>query len=250
LKLLYSTILFIFITCSQETIADEITLAADSWCPINCEPNSDKPDFMVEITRYIFAQQGHTIKYLKIPWLRAIKLAEKGKINGVIGAYKGDSKQLIFPQHEQALLNNACYVLKDNPWNYTDTSSLENHTLGIVRGYDYGDEINQYIKRAKKSNLIVITGTENLTERLLTLLERKRADIVLETDIVYQHIAKKLGVTSMFRFAGESALPSKSYVAFSPMLSTSKNYAEILSDGMVEIRKSGKLAQIMEKYGL
>lgn len=249
MKPFISYILLVYLTCYQGAIASEITLAADTWCPINCEPNSDKPGFMVEITRHIFAQQGHTIKYLKMPWLRAIKLAEKGDINGVIGAYISDSRQLLFPKHEQAKLNNAFYVRKDNPWRYSDAASLDNISLAIVRGYDYGDEINQYIKRAPKNKITIITGSEHLTARLLMLLEKKRVDVILETDLVFHYTANALGLTSKFRFAGQSQLPSKSYIAFSPVLKTSKIYAEILSNGMIEIRKSGKLAQIMKKYG-
>ena len=42
----------------------------------------------------------------------------------------------------------------------------------------------------------------------------------------------------------------KAYIAFSPNLSKSLEYSKILSDGMEEIRLSGKLDSLMRKYGI
>jgi len=42
----------------------------------------------------------------------------------------------------------------------------------------------------------------------------------------------------------------KAYIAFSPKLQTSKKYAKILSKGMVEIKESGQLDEIIKKYKL
>jgi len=32
-------------------IADTITIRADVWCPYNCEPDSEKPGYMIEIVQ-------------------------------------------------------------------------------------------------------------------------------------------------------------------------------------------------------
>lgn len=40
------------------------------------------------------------------------------------------------------------------------------------------------------------------------------------------------------------------YIAFSPAISQSKEYARILSEGVDTLRKSGELKTILKKYGL
>jgi len=40
------------------------------------------------------------------------------------------------------------------------------------------------------------------------------------------------------------------YIAFSPKNPNSKKYAKILSDGMLEIKRSGELQKILDKYSI
>lgn len=49
---------------------------------------------------------------------------------------------------------------------------------------------------------------------------------------------------------GVAVKPEKACIAFSPALPQSEKYAEILSAGIAELRKSGELKQILSKYGL
>ena len=49
--------------------------------------------------------------------------------------------------------------------------------------------------------------------------------------------------------ANEDA-PDSIFVAFSPANAKSKDYAQILGQGMDELRRSGKLKAILSKYGM
>jgi len=118
--------------------ADEIVIAADYWCPISCSPDCNNPGILIEIADTIFSQKNCTIKYIQMPWKRAVALARNGKINGIVGAFYGDAPDFIFPKNEQINLTNSFYVLKDNDWNFTGIESLKNIRLGYINGYDYG----------------------------------------------------------------------------------------------------------------
>jgi polar amino acid transport system substrate-binding protein len=233
---------------TQEAFAGEITIAADRWCPINCEPNSSMPGIMIEIAKKIFQEKGHRINYIIYPWKRAVLLARKGEIDGIIGAFNGDAPDFFFPQNEQITLKNSFFVLKDNVWNYSGPEALQNITLGFISGYDYGPILNNYIKTAPKDKILLISGSEGLSNRLFTLLKFKRVDVIVETDLVLMYELKKTGKQKQVRYAGDASQKMKAYIAFSPNSSKSLEYSKILSDGMIGLKRSGELDKIIKKY--
>ena len=64
-----------------------LTLAADNWCPFNCQPNSTYPGYMIEIAQQVFAEYNININYQVIPWSRALRLCRAGIISAVVGGY-------------------------------------------------------------------------------------------------------------------------------------------------------------------
>lgn len=177
-------------------------------------------------------------------------MARSGDINGVIGAFHGDAPDFIYPKNEQAILKNSFYVLKDNMWNFESIKSLEKIILGCIKGYAYGDLLSKYINNAPKSRVVSISGDNNLNNRLSLLLEKKRVDVIVEADLVFQYEMKKLLKHNSFRHAGNASEPMGVYIAFSPNHRKSLEYSKILSDGMEDIRRSGQLEIIKRKYGI
>ena len=60
---------------------------------------------------------------------------------------------------------------------------------------------------------------------------------------------KKLGIESKIISAGCGA-PSKIYIAFSSKAPKVENIVKSLDDGLAALRKSGKAAEILAKYGV
>lgn len=237
------------LTLAGNLHADDIVLGADIWPPFNCEPGSKNPGYMVEIARKIFEQKGHKIIYKEIPWSRAINICRKGKINGIIGAAKGEAEGFVFPKEPLGKLENFAFVLKDSNWKYDGIDSLKKVKLGLIIDYDYGEKMNKYLEDNKDSKLIEkVGGTDPLRKNILKL-KAKRIDAVIEAKPVFEYTVNKMGVSDLFKSAGSDGEPDPIYIAFSPNNPKSKEYAKILSDGIVEMRKSGELAKILAKYG-
>ena len=238
----------VYIFNPKYIVASEIVIAADNWCPINCDTIGSNQGFMVEIAKTIFEKKGHTINYIQLPWNRAVFMAREGEIDGIVGAFHGDAPDFIFPQNEQSVLTNSFYALKNSNLNIKSTDSLQAVTLGIVSGYDYGINLNEYIREADKSRIVSIGGDKNLVNRLMALLESKRVDVIVEADLVFKYETLKMEKHEHFKHVGNATKPMKAYIAFSPNSSKSLKYSKILSDGMEEIKLSGELGNIMEKY--
>ena len=232
-------------------MADTITIASDKWCPVSCEPGSKNPGFMVEMAQSIFAKAGHRIEYKKIPWARTLLMVRHGDIHGAIGAYINDAPDFIFPDKEQAMIGFHMFTSKDNSWTYKGLSSLDNILLGAIKDYSYLDEIDAYIGKNKNNRRRVFLGHgDDPLKKNTQLLLYDRRNAIIETDLVFWHVATQMGVQNKLKSAGIAAKPNKAYIAFSPALPKSKEYARILSIGMVELRKTGELEKIINKYDL
>jgi polar amino acid transport system substrate-binding protein len=249
-KFIISLIILSEVVFCSFVMADEILLVADEWCPFNCRQDSEKKGFMVEIAEYSFAKKGHTVKYVTVPWKRAIFGTRNGQYDGIIGAGKYETPDFIFPGIEIGLSRHTFYVKKGATWKYSDIKSLENITLGVINNYSYGNLFNEYIEPNKNNpEKVQIVSGENALALNIKKLQIGRIDAVIEDQAVFKHYLHRTKTQNEFLEAGLAYIEAV-YISFSPQLKKANEYADILTGGMKELRKSGKLAKILKKYGL
>lgn len=239
---------------STVAYADEVVLAGDVWCPINCEPDSDKPGYMIEIARQALAPHGHTVVYRVLPWARAIEEARRGDINGIIGAFKEDAPDFVFPEVEQSMLGDEFFVKKDSSWRYTGIDSLKDVSLAVILDYAYTDELDPYVQANLKdsSKIQAVAGDDALPINIRKLL-KGRVEVVVESASVFWYTAATMGVADKLEEAGAVPEKTETYLAFSPapaLAEKSAEYAKLLSEGTQKLRESGELAKILAKYNL
>jgi len=226
--------------------AKDLVIAADPWCPFNCEPGSDRPGVMVEIAREVFEPLGYTVTYETINWSRALVETREGKFDAVFGATPGDAEDFVFPESAQSVSGNAYFVRADDDWTYAKPEDLSGKTIGLIRDYAYGDEIQANIDAHAQAEYA--GGEDPLTTNIKKLLAG-RIDIVLEDASVFMYAANELGAGDKVRLV-HSDDSGPIYIALSPAKDHSKELAGHLDTGMAELRDSGKLNEILAKYGL
>jgi polar amino acid transport system substrate-binding protein len=232
-------------------MAEKLVIAADIWCPINCSKSAEKPGYMIEVAQHIFKKKGIETEYRIMPWARAIIEAKKGHINAVVGAFRNDAPGFIYPKEELGLINNSFFTTNDTNWLYLDNNSLNSIRLGVIKGYDYGKSLSQYIQLNTNSNrLVVLTGENDVLSRAVNMLLDNKIDVLVESDLVFWYRVNQMGLSEKMKHVGQASKPMKAYIAFSPHNKNSIDYAQILSDGILEMRSSGDLETIMLKYGL
>ena len=230
--------------------ADEIKLTSDLWCPYACDPASDKPGFMIEIAQEVFKSKGHTVRYELLNWARAIKDTKAGKYDGIVGASKADVPGFIIPSIPSGKLENYYFTLSTNDWSYRGVESLKNIKLGVINDYSYGDEVDKQVAK-KNPSLTVISGNDAL-KRMIQMTEAKRLDGFVENPMVLYYTLMELNknVQDFKPVSRNLASDPDLFIAFSPKKSSSNKYAKMLDDGIHDLRKSGKLKEILKKYGL
>lgn len=230
--------------------ADTITLRADEWCPYNCAEGSDKPGYGVEIAKEILAKAGHTLDYKNMAWARALEECRKGGVVAVIGAARKDAPDFVFPNEPMAVVDNTFVVKKGNAWRYAGSASLEKVKLGAVQGYSYDGDVGSYVEaNAKDKARIDMNGGDNALEQNLKKLVAGRIDATVDAKPVLAYKLAQLGLADKVEMAGSVDL-SQTFVAFSPANPKSKEYAQLIDKGLAEMRASGRLKQILDRYGV
>jgi polar amino acid transport system substrate-binding protein len=245
--------LFVAIVFSLQATAATISVRADLWCPYTCEPGSDHPGFMIEIAQEIFQKNGDVIDYQLMNWARAVAETKQGKYNAVVGANRGDVPGFILPKNSQGLSINYFWAKKDSTFSYQSIDSIKDKKIGVINSYSYGgDELDIPIKDHHPS-FVILPGDDALT-KLVKMTEAGRLDAFVENPYVLQNLLKKdlkQFENTLKPVSKNMATDPELFIAFSPAKSRvgeSKKYAKILSDGIVSLRKSGRLKIILDKY--
>jgi polar amino acid transport system substrate-binding protein len=245
-----SLLSFFFI---NNAFGDQIVLVADEWCPYNCNPDSEKRGYMVDLAVQILGEAGHSVKYKTINWSRSIAKTREGKYHGIIGASKKEAPDFIFPKDNLGLASNHYWVKKGDQWRFSGIKSLKNRWLGVIQDYDYGNELNKYIKKNLGTFAVQERAGDDALDVLINKLEHGRINTLNEDQNVFLYKVTTLGKIDLFEDAGHDLTPIEAnliYIAFSPYFKESKDYANILNEGVIRYRNNGKLRKIMSTYGL
>lgn len=230
---------------------DTIVIAADPWCPHNCEAGSDHEGYMVDLARDILGEAGYTVDYVNLSWARALQMTREGQLDAVVGAFITDAPDFVFPDTPQGHSSIALFTHPDNTWHYGGIESLHDQQLLVINGYSYTEELDRYIEEhlADQEKVLVISGPSPLN-RAIGLLEQNRTDIFVEDEYVMAWWAKSTGkAVNPPRDSGLVGV-TDAFVAFSPVREDAKELAQLLSEGTRQRIADGRAQQILGKYGL
>ena len=237
--------LFSFISLGH---TETITIRADLWCPYNCDPDSDMPGYIIEIARQIFEKAGNSVDYQILNWARAIEETRQGNFDAIVGAYKHDAPDFVFPESAQGQAVDMFYTTGDSLWRYTSSDSLAGTTIGIIKDYSYGEKLDTYIKK-NPNQFVVLHGSDVFSRNIKMLLLGRTTALIANKSVMDRHFSIERNLTGRIVEAGIATVENV-YIAFSPGNPRSKIYARILSDGIATLRTSGELKKILEKYKL
>jgi polar amino acid transport system substrate-binding protein len=250
-------ILSFLILMPATAFSDTILLQSDIWCPYNCAPDSKLPGYAIEIAKKIFEKAGHKFKYEVAPWSRSLKLAKEGQITAIVGVSRNEAPELIFPEQEFGISAIHFFKRKGFPWKFEGIGSFETVRVGIMADYEYGDGLDAYFEKNRKTRKVQIIRAEEPLVLNIRKLLRGRIDVIPEDKSVFIETANGMGVLGKIEYAGVDPINSKEgldearlYMAFSPKNPKSKEYAKLLSAGIEQMRLSGELSKILAKYQL
>jgi polar amino acid transport system substrate-binding protein len=240
--------LLLAIAVAMPARADEIVLASpDYWCPFSCKAGSAREGFTVDIVREIFSAAGHTVRLVNENYSRALIDVRAGSYTATASTFHDEAPDFVFPAQPISRNRFCVYVPADSRWTYRGAASLDElGRVGVIRDYAYGAALDAAIKTAPK-RFDLHTG-DGLTERMLRRLQLGRMDAFIEEENLVAYTLTQHPELAA-RNAGCEA-PSYAYMAISPRHPKAQDYARLFSEGMVKLRKSGRLKAILARYGL
>jgi polar amino acid transport system substrate-binding protein len=123
------------------------------------------------------------------PWKRALSLAEAGA-SGVCGIYLTRERQEIYDfslsLHRETIL---VYVRKGQEFPFSHIDDLQGKTIGVMRGWSYGDAFDQAVRTGKVRK--EETGEDAMNAQKLVL---QRVDAFLAAPESMTRLLPKLGL--------------------------------------------------------
>jgi len=227
-----------------------LVVTSDEWCPYVCDDEA-LPGFLVEVVKEIAQKNKIKITFSLTPLARALNLAEKGKVDILLALtpqhitdYQLQQSQLSFGG-----LYNDFYVQAESSWRFQDINNLKsylknNAILGTINGYQYGETVDGFIKD-NSEHVFSASGNSPLTKQL-RMLKMGRLDILLDSRFTVQYQLTKLQEKDII-YAGTQGDFTPLLLGFSSSLS--KELINLFDQGLITLRQSGRLQQILAKYG-
>ncbi len=249
------TLFCTFLSLSNFILANThtINIAADPWCPYNCEPSSPQPGIMIDIAKEALALSGYTLNYKLLNWARAKSLTKSGQLDGVVGMGYGKetSKLYHFPKTALGESQICFYQRVEEDWQYNDVRSLDNKVFGWINNYGYPHPpLDRWIAKHQNSSKITTIAGKNTHSRLFKLLQIKRIDTFAEDKTVIAYELLKSGLQRTIKSAGCLQELEKVFIVFSLHAPKREAWANALDSGVTALKKSGRLSEILSTYGL
>jgi polar amino acid transport system substrate-binding protein len=245
-------VIFVFLCfCNSSIASEKLVVASDIWCPYICD-DKQSPGYIVELVRDVLQQNNIDFKFESLPLARAMQFAASNQVDMVLGLTNKHITEHKLAKSSLSVgqVSLDYFVATDNPWRYASHQELikylgKDKKIGIVKGYSYGDFFNALIK--SKPELFYVSHGNSPLEINLNLLNLGRIDILIGNNNTVSYNAGPESRLNLVH-AGNDDEIGLIYVGFAPYIKPA--IIQMLDQGIVDYRKSGKLKILLDKYGI
>ncbi|MCU0754210.1 MAG: transporter substrate-binding domain-containing protein [Xanthomonadales bacterium] len=231
--------------------AQSLSVRADQWMPVNGKPDDAGAEGLyIDILRAVAKDSGTRIDYQLQGWTDAVKAAQAGTVDCVVGAAKEDAPGLRFAARPWLVGHTAWYRGVDRTEIRAETvAELAKFKLGVIGGYAYGADIDPLIAAQPADKLESVTSSRDPLNAVVMRLVTGRIDLALETDFVMQAKLRSMQLADRIVQAGRSEVETEIYFA----CNNNPRVASFMQavDAWIDARRAdGTLAAFYAPYGL
>lgn len=232
--------------CILVTSIYSLPASAETWVvqtgstfpPYNFMQEDSLTGIDVDITNEILHKMDITPEFEILPWKRIVKNTETGQTDMAVQFVATEERRekiiLVGPFRSGetvfAMRKNANITI-----DVTNLDTLKNYTIGTVLGFAYTDkfDIANLTKDVAKDNI------SNLQKLILN-----RVDLIIGDKNTIKYIAKSLGVSNDIEYS----LPLKTVPRYFGFPKTKKIYAERFEKTLNDMKESGEIQAIIDKW--
>lgn len=182
-------VLFLLVSFPPFLLAQpQITVASGEWPPITGE-TTNSGGFCTHIAKEAFKLQGYQLRIDYYPWKRSYKSVKDGQHEVSLCWIKNEQrvKDVTFSKTPIMTMKKVLFHRIDHPIEWDSIKDLKNYTIGVTRGYSYGDSFDRMIQSMNNKKIqYANTDRQNFAKLL-----RERTEIFpLETIVGYTLLKK------------------------------------------------------------
>ncbi len=223
--------------------ARKLTLAATEYPPYYSE-SLERGGPAAELTVTALRNAGYEIEVRFMPWARALRLGEQGKVDGLIGVWRSPERERSFFYSDPVVTNRIvlCRRGTAGPDHFTSWEALRPFMVGVVRGY------------ANPEGLAAAgVHTEAVTDDLQNLrkLMAGHIDLALIDSRVEQYLARRhIGPTAALIDCLQPPVQEHpQYLVVSRSTAGGEAIVAAFNEQMQRLRRSGEFKGIAGRWG-
>lgn len=231
--------LYNVIVCAEDEPLSTIRLVTSEWPGYT---NKDGTGLYFDVIKAVYESEGIQIAFELLPWKRAQALVKK-TADAIIGETILPEEDYLYPEWPIDVEEVSVIFKKATLAEWKGEASLENKTVGWIRGYDF----QMYLHAAMK-----ILEVDNLKSGLL-MLDAGRIDFLIDYEDLIEEEVENIRKTDKpdfdrSQYQMESLrLGAKVYVAFVNS-ARGKRLVEIFNRRMAQLYESGKLDEMYKSF--
>lgn len=213
---------------------ETVRICYEEWAPF-AETRGDRPEgIQIEIMQRAFDRVHIPVDFFEMPYVRCLPAVK----NGVFDAILASSNEVGLVSMSISVLRweLGMFVHEDDPdMQFASLAEFSGKRAGLVDGYDYGAEINEYRK---------YWDIQQAPDALFNLrkLAKKRIDFTI-TDIIWaQTVIRAENLPIKLLPPTISSIPQ--YTLFNP---TSADIIPVIEAAMNDMRADGTIEQIYQQ---
>ncbi|MGO1117282.1 substrate-binding periplasmic protein [Rhodovibrionaceae bacterium A322] len=233
----------------RESARETISVASIDWCPQLCT-DQQKPGYVMETLEAVFQDSPYDLSIEIFPWSRAISATRSGTRLGLLSPAKAEAPDLRFPQQPVGIQRMCFFTTAKSDWRYSNVDSLQGKFIALAADSSI-EELNDYL-RLNPDRFHTMVYSDRYVATALRMLENNRIDAFLFTYNTTVSEIARLNLTGKFRSAGCVAT-TLIYFAFTADPTQQDQVSRVMAffdQKMAELRASGEVARIMQRYGL
>ncbi len=230
-------------TESQKTIS----MCIEHWPPFMIvEPGIEiTQGSWVTLLKDIFNDiPGYSVKFMDIPWKRCLLQIKNGYVDGTLGHFKTSDRESYMDYTDYVISDRSLvwYSTKNNfnGFSWKRYQDLKHHTMGLVRGEKFNDELDQLLLDGKLT--IDLAGSDQQNFKKLAF---GRVDIIIKNEKVGMAIIKELSISNDVKSAKKPAYENFRYISFSKV----KKHGKIIDQINIRIKEMKSKGEIRKFLG-
>jgi polar amino acid transport system substrate-binding protein len=253
------TIFIVTCFCTFFAVSDRVSAEtlffgyAGEFCPAVCNEKTDGDrGFVLDLLNEIGANNDFQVKWVNLPMKRLINSIKNGDIDLILRPNTALKRnKLVQSKRPLAMYQIAILKRKQYIFEFKGVESLKDSVWGVVAGQRWPPTFQKYLDDHQNTGKVILIYEENAYQRLVKLVGAGRADVVLGGGNMLDRIRRNS------KYSNELVVehtpyfgPIPLYAGLNPENPRSKMLAKLIDQGLTDLRASGRLSDILSKYGI